>query len=106
MSWQENLAHAKVAVVIMGPDFYGTDGPDILAEAIRQAKWVILMVPQDRDGPVPPEFQGYEGRKARIDIASYDPGLIRRKMNEQCLRWGVLITEGYEHTWEDLPSPH
>lgn len=105
MTWQENLARSKVAVVIMGPDFYGTNGPDILAEAISQEKWIILMVPQDRDGPVPPQFEAYGGRKAQINIASYDPGLILRKTNEQCLHWGVLITEGYEHTWKDLPGP-
>ncbi len=105
MSWREDLAKSNTTVCIMGPDFYQTNAPEILAQAMCLEKAVILVVPQDRDVPIPPQFGTYAGLKARIDIPTFDPVVIMEKVREQAQRWGFDIASGYEHTWEDLPGP-
>lgn len=68
MSWREELVESEAAVCIIGPDYYETNAPEIMAEAMRLGKPVILVVPQDRAGPIPPLFGTYAGLKARINI--------------------------------------
>ena len=105
MSWREELVESEAAVCIIGPDYYDTNAPEIMAEAMRLGKPVILVVPQDRAGPIPPLFGTYAGLKARINIPTYDPVVIMEKVKAQTRRWGIVIASVYEHTWEDLPSP-
>ena len=104
-SWREDLNKSAACVCILGPDFYETNGPVILAESMRLGKPVMLIVPADRAIPIPPLFHSYTGQKVLINIPRYDSKVIVEKSMEQARRWGLSITGGYEHTWEDLPSP-
>ena len=103
-NWLDDLKRSAAAVVILGPDYYATNGPDIMAEAMRQGKPIMLLIPADRSLSIPPLFTAYKGRKALIDIPTYDPAVIVAKSMEQARSWGLNISGGYEHTWEDLPS--
>ena len=74
-----------------------------ISEAKRELVRAALILVQ-KNGPG--RGRGHVDEIVVVDVWHENHAMYHQEVaNEQARSWGFTITSGYEHTWEDLPSP-
>lgn len=72
--WKLELAESACFILILDEDFYqSARGEEILHEAIRLRKPIVLLAFKDRNTAIPDAYERYQGFKTTLILPSSSP---------------------------------